>query len=74
MSKIRISFIKARGFILIIKRVFPFLAEAAPNWRAMLKPWAGVEIFPSKDAAKEKYTLFGKSNLEAMHQDIMKNP
>ena len=49
----------------VVLNIEPFV-EDAPNWSAMLKPWAGVEIFPTKDAAKEKYTLFGKSNLEAM--------
>lgn len=43
--------------------------EIAPNWRAVLKPWNSVEIFPTKDAAKEKYTLFGKSDLESLQRE-----
>ena len=40
--------------------------EDAPNWRTMLQPWSGVELFSSREAAKEKYDLFGKANLETL--------
>ena len=69
-----VYYMDAAGDFFLVAESGSAFVENAPNWRAVLKPWAGVEIFPTKDAAKEKYTLFGKSNLEAMHQDIMKNP
>lgn len=34
-----------------------FLANAA-NWQAQLEPFNGIEIFPSKEAAGEKYEFF----------------
>ena len=44
--------------------------EEASHWRSLLKPWSGVELFPTKAAAKEKYPLFGKANLETLHREV----
>ena len=73
-SALPVYYMDAAGAFFLVAESGSAFVEDAPNWRAMLKPWAGVAVFPTKDAAKEKYTLFGKANLEAMQQDTKKNP
>ena len=73
-SELPVYYMDAAGDFFLVSESGRAFVEDAPNWRAMLKPWAGVEIFPTKDAAKEKYTLFGKANLEALQREAMKNP